>query len=92
MDNSNLDVQCLGRRQLRLSKRGNGLFIRNLLNFINSHSTTYPLSNEKDNYRQLIDRQDDSNVSNSNLHNITERFPSDEHTSSFEDLHRLRTQ
>ena len=37
LDNSNLDVQCIGRRQLHLSKRGNGLFARNLLNFINNH-------------------------------------------------------
>ena len=37
MDNSNLNVQCLGRRQLHLSKRGNGLFVRNLLNSINNH-------------------------------------------------------
>ena len=37
IDNSNLDVKCLGRRQLYLSKRGDGLFARNLLNFINNH-------------------------------------------------------
>ena len=37
MDNSNLDVQCLGRRQLHLSKQGNGLFAHNLLNFMNNH-------------------------------------------------------
>ena len=37
IDNSNLDVQCLGRRQLHLSKRGDGLLARNLLNFINNH-------------------------------------------------------
>ena len=37
IDNSNLDVQCLGMKKLHLSKRGDGLFACNLLNFINNH-------------------------------------------------------
>ena len=50
----------------------------------------YPPSNEKDNCRLPIDRQDNLIMSNSTLHKTMEQSPSDEHTSSFEDLHRLR--
>ena len=39
---------------------------------------------------QLINRQDDSNIKSSTLHNITEQSPADAYTSSSEDLHRLR--